>query len=343
MMAGVPLNVGTSECIENLPRRGRKSPPTPPQTKDQLKRLGRYSVLQDHLQAMFKEHRFAVAHAHILPQVLADLKAADLSNGEHITMGQVSPSAPASLVAPLTKQLYVFFVTSPQRGSVRGAYSWDKDNEAFPEDKKIVTAIENLAAEYLLSGMPVAYTYCACACLCVLCGMCVQHLSLIFWYAAVVPLAGVGIVHTEFEGGSAIFSEKDTPMERQWTHMDCEQDKGLLAVIIALAACYFEYGPAEDRKVLWMERGDILGECVGLHVANLWNRGTYANRYIYAPTHTCAHACTHPHSVRRTAGAQRRGLPEAWATRQRVLEVASLHCMERRTQLGLYYPLPGKC
>ena len=229
-MAGVPLRIGTSKCIENLPRRGKKSPPTPPQTKDELKKLGRYSVLQNHLQAMFKENRFAVAHAHILPEILADLKATDLSNGEHITMGQVSPSAPASLVAPLTKKnICLLRYTSPQRGSVRGAYSWDKESKKFPQDKKIVTAIENLAAEYLLSGMPVAYTYCACACLCVLCGMCVQHLSLIFWYAAVVPLAGVGIAHTEFEGGSAICSKKGTPMERQWSHMDCEVDKGLLS------------------------------------------------------------------------------------------------------------------
>ena len=49
-------------------------------------------------------------------------------------------------------------------------FSWNKNRV---EDAKIVTALENVIAEYVLSGMPVGGVYL----LCVLCGMCPWHLS----------------------------------------------------------------------------------------------------------------------------------------------------------------------
>ena len=81
------------------------------------------------------------------------------------------------------------------------------------------------------------------------------------------------------------------------THTHTHLRKGLLTAIVALAGCYFEYGPADDRKVLWMKRGDIVGECVGSHVANLWYRGAYENPYIHAHSPTHARTRAHTHSL----------------------------------------------
>ena len=257
LLAGVPMDKTTPEQItEVLPKRGIQGPAVPQSLMD-LQALGPHSVLQPHLRAMFLQNGLAVARTGELPQLLADIKWEDLQKtSDHITMGQVSPFTRAALFA-LRGALRFSFVASLQRGAARGSHTFD---EAVDEDKMIMQEAYTLINSRILSGVLIACT--------------MWHVPTTASISCLIrcfrsTFAGPGIAHTQLSDASVMYTRlTGRKLPRQWTHLDFpEGKKGLFIILIALARCLFEYGPAEDRKVLEMNSGDIVGKCVGAHVA----------------------------------------------------------------------------